>query len=70
MIDLDGCDNSTTNIILAIIGDADEQCNDFRKKMLDLGGELLSRELWANIRLQDTMDVDSHQALTTKAIIK
>nr|ABD63169.1 hypothetical protein 20.t00021 [Asparagus officinalis] len=52
MIDLDGCDNSTTNIILAIIGNADEQCNDFRNERLDLVGELLGRELWANIHLK------------------
>ena len=31
MIDLDGCDNNMTNIILATIRDTDEQCNDFRK---------------------------------------
>ena len=70
MIDLDGCDNSMTNIILATIRDADEQCNDFRNKRLDLVGESLGRELWANIHLQNTMDVDSRQALTTKATIK
>ena len=43
MIDLDGYDNNMTNIILATIRGADEQCNDFRK-----AGR--SRELWANIR--------------------
>ena len=52
MIDLDGCDNSITNTILATIRDADEQCNDFRNKRLDLAGELLGRELWANIHLK------------------
>ena len=56
MIDLDGCDNSMTNIILATIRDADEQCNDFRNKRLDLAGELLGREPWVNIRLKITMD--------------
>ena len=51
MIDLDGCDNSMTNIILATIRDADEQWDDFRNKRVDLVGELLGRELWANIHL-------------------
>ena len=51
MIDLDGCDNSMTNIILATIRDADEQWDDFRNKKLDSVGELLGRELWANIHL-------------------
>jgi len=31
MIDLDACDTSLTNIILATIRDADEQCNGFRE---------------------------------------
>ena len=70
MTDLDGCDNSMTNMILATIRDADEQCNDFRNKRLDLVGELLGRELWANIHLQNTMDVDSRLTPTTKATIK
>ena len=69
MIDLDGCDNSMANII-ATIRDADEQCNDFRNKRLDSVGELLGRELWANIHLQNTMDVDSRLTPTTKATIK
>ena len=56
MIDLDGCDNNMTNIILATIRDADEQYNDFRNKRLDLVGELLGRELWANIRLNIIMN--------------
>nr|ABB55335.1 hypothetical protein 12.t00054 [Asparagus officinalis] len=30
MIDLDGYDNNLTNIILATIRDADEQCDDIR----------------------------------------
>ena len=52
MIALDSCDNSMTNIILATIRDADEQCNDFRNKRMDVVGELLGRELWANIHLK------------------
>ena len=50
MIDLDGCDNSMANIV-ATIRDADEQWDDFRNKKLDSVGELLDRELWANIHL-------------------
>ena len=52
MIDLDDCDNNMTNITLATIRDANEQCNDFRNKRLDLAGELLGKELWANIHLK------------------
>ena len=69
MIDLDGCDNSMANIV-AIIRDADEQWDDFRNKRLDSVGELLGRELWENIHLQNTMDVDSRHVPTMKATIK